>query len=75
MNETKLITQLLEKLIKSDIAPEEIQLCPICKGELHVGFGAYKRGKQDLLGATAECRSCGTAVAIDYAGIPPAWIK
>jgi hypothetical protein len=70
----KLIDELLERLIKSSARPEEIQVCPICGGKLHVGFGAYKRFGEDLFGANVDCESCDIGMAIDYAGPLPIWL-
>ena len=41
-----------------------IERCPICGGQLHVNFGAYKRAKKDMFGVTAPCDDCGNAMAI-----------
>ncbi len=73
MGDTMLLIQLLTQLIESDPVPGEIQTCPLCGGELHVGFEAYKRGKRSLLGATAECKTCDAGVATDCAGLLPPW--
>ena len=70
----ELIDDLLDNLINSPTYPEEIQICPICNGKLHVGFGAYKRFGEDLFGATVACKSCGIKMAIDYAGPLPVWL-
>jgi hypothetical protein len=40
--ESKLIDELLDNLIQSPTRPEEIQVCPICGGKLHVGLGLIK---------------------------------
>ncbi|HXD11633.1 MAG TPA: hypothetical protein VN653_16330 [Anaerolineales bacterium] len=73
-NEDKLIYDLLDDLINSPTRPEEIQICPICGGKLHVRFGAYKRYNEDLFGVSLDCDSCNIAMAIDYAVAPPAWL-
>jgi ssDNA-binding Zn-finger/Zn-ribbon topoisomerase 1 len=75
MDDTKLIQELLDKLIKSDSDPGEIHICPICEGELHVWFGAYKRGNMSLFGVTVKCKSCGFQMAVDYGVPPPQWAK
>jgi hypothetical protein len=75
MDDTKLINELLDKLIESGSDPGEIHTCPICEGELHVWFGAYKRLDERLFGATVECKSCRIQMAIDYGVLPPAWVK
>jgi len=74
-DEDKLIYDLLDNLINSPSQPEEIQICPICGGTLHVWFGAYKRYKEDLFGVTLDCESCEIAMAIDYGVPPPPWLK
>ena len=73
-NEDEMIHEFLDRLIHSPTQPEEIQVCPICGGKLHVGFGAYKRWGEDLFGANLDCESCGLGMAIDYAGPLPAWL-
>jgi hypothetical protein len=72
--ESKLIDELLDNLIQSPTRPEEIQVCPICGGKLHVGFGAYKRFGESLFGASVDCESCGIAMAVDYGIAPPPWL-
>lgn len=74
-DENKLIDQLLDNLIRSSTPPEEIQVCPICGGKLHIRFGAYKRLGEDLFGANLDCESCSIGMAIDYAGPLPNWLK
>jgi hypothetical protein len=74
-HEDKLIDELLDNLIKSDTDPGEIHICPICEGELHVWFGAYKRLDESLFGATVECKLCGIQMATDYAIPPPSWLN
>ena len=74
-DEAKLIYDLLDDLINSPTPPEEIQICPICGGRLHVWFGAYKRYDEDLFGVTLDCESCDSAMAIDYGVPPPHWLK
>ena len=69
-----LIHELLNNLIQAPTYPDEIQICPICGGKLHVGFGAYKRFGEDLFGATVECETCDISMAIDYGVAPPAWL-
>ena len=73
-DEDDLIYNLLDNLIQSPNRPEEIQICPICGGKLHVGFGAYIRFGEDLFGADVDCDSCGVGMAIDYAIPPPPWL-
>jgi hypothetical protein len=76
MNDTdKLIDEFLNRLIESRIRPDEIQVCPICGGTLHVGFGAYKRFDEDAFGITVDCESCDIGMAIDYAAPLPVWLK
>ncbi len=74
MDDAKLIDELLDKLIKSDSDPGEIHICPICGGEIHVWFGAYKRFERKF-GVTVDCKSCGIKMAVDYAISPPPWIQ
>jgi hypothetical protein len=73
-NEDDLICNLLDNSIQSPNRPEEIQICPICGGKLHLGFGAYIRFGEDLFGASVDCESCGVGLAIDYAGPLPTWL-
>jgi hypothetical protein len=73
-DEDRLINEFLNTLIQSPTRPEEIQVCPICGGKLHVGFGAYKRFGEDLFGVSVDCKSCNLGMAIDYAGPLPIWL-
>jgi len=73
-DEDNLIFEFIDNLIKSSTRPKETQVCPICGGDLHIGFGAYKRFGEDLFGANLDCTSCGIGMAVDYAGPLPSWL-
>ena len=75
MKDDKLIDQLLNKLIASETDPGKIHTCPICDGELHVQFAAYKRFDEDMFGVQIECMLCNIQMAIDYGGPLPVWLK
>ena len=70
----KLIYEFLDNLIEAPTYPNEVQVCPICGGKLHVRFGAYKRFDEDLFGVTIMCESCDIDIVIDYAITPPSWL-
>jgi len=74
-NEDDLILEFIDKLINSPTNPGEIQICPLCKGTLHVWFAAYKRGKERLFGVQVQCDSCETEMALDYGGPLPRWLE
>ncbi|CAG0928141.1 hypothetical protein TFLX_00762 [Thermoflexales bacterium] len=65
----------LSALAREKDRPAEIQRCPICGGQLHVYFEAYKRGTRNMCGASAKCDGCGAAVAIDLGEPMPIWLS
>ncbi len=69
------LQSMLSALVRQKDRPAEIQRCPICGGQLHVYFGAYKRGKRDMFGVQAKCDDCGNAMAIDYGEPIPSWLR
>lgn len=68
------LQHFLNQLVDSKTDPREIYVCPICEGRLRVSFGAYKRGNESMIGITAECKSCGNAMPIDYLMPRPKWL-
>jgi hypothetical protein len=73
-DEDRLINEFLNTLIQSPTQPEEVQICPIWGGKLHVGFSAYKRFGEDLFGVNLDCESCDISMALDSAGPLPIWL-
>jgi len=69
------LQDMLHALTTEKERPAETQRCPICGGQLHVYFGAYKRDKRDMFGVVAECDECGIAMAIDYGEPLPHWLR
>ena len=68
------IQNLITQLLKSPEAPDEIQVCPNCGGQLHIGFGVYMRNARKMLGTQAECDNCAVALVVDWSGPWPAWL-
>jgi hypothetical protein len=73
-DEDNLIFERIDNLIQSSTRPQELQVCPICGGDLHIGFAAYQRFREDLFGANLDCTSGGIGMAVGYAGPLPAWL-
>ncbi len=69
------LQEMLSALVRAKDRPAEIQHCPICGGQLHVYFGAYKRGTRDMFGVQAKCDGCKNAMAIDYGEPLPSWLR
>jgi hypothetical protein len=69
------LQKMLSALVRAKDRPTEIQRCPICGGQLHVYFEAYKRGTRNMFGVQAKCDSCKNAMAIDYGEPIPSWLR
>ena len=74
-SEDQLIHAFLDHLIDSATEPDEIHVCPICNGKIHVWFGGYRRGGESLFGIMIKCESCDLEMAVDYGVPPPSWVK
>ena len=72
---TDRLQKKLSALARGKDRPAEIQRCPICGGQLHVCFEAYKRGARNMFGASAKCDDCDAAVAIDLGEPIPNWLR
>jgi hypothetical protein len=90
MENRSLLGPLIDDLIRRASDPGEIQVCPYCKGELHVsirihidaGSTVYIDGNPvnvgwgKYLGTGANCRKCNAAFFVQYgAEAIPAWAK
>jgi len=76
MSNTKhsLLEGLLDELARSQNAPKEDHICPICGGELRVYFSLYKSDDKMLLGGYMHCPMCSITVFGDYYDVP-LWAK
>lgn len=71
-NDSKLISEFLDKLVKSEMDPGEIHVCPNCEGKLHVSIRVYTTpywGR--YLGVGAHCENCKTRSVSQRKYIPP----
>jgi hypothetical protein len=74
-NESKRISEFLDKLVIGDLDPGEIQVCPNCEGKLYVSIKVYATpywGR--YLGVGAHCENCKARIVSQRKDIP-AWAE
>jgi len=74
-NGSKFISEFLDKLVKGDINPGKIQICPSCEGKLHVSIRVYTTpywGR--YLGVGAHCENCKARI-VSQGKYIPAWAE